>query len=81
MQITLEIQDVAAFNQLLDYVRSLSEVKIISTDSPANNHRKKLSARALKAHRDIIMSGGDASYFGDAAEWQRTERAERNLPF
>lgn len=43
--------------------------------------KKKLSAARLAKYQKIIAAGGDASYFGDAAEWQREQRKERNLPF
>ena len=32
----------------------------------------------LQHHQAIIAKGGDGSYFGDAAEWQRQERQDRN---
>jgi len=40
-----------------------------------------LSAAQLAKYQEIIAAGGDASYFGDAAEWQREQRKERDLPF
>ncbi len=43
--------------------------------------KKHLSAGQLAKYRKIIMAGGDASYFGDAAEWQREQRKDRDLPF
>lgn len=42
---------------------------------------KKLNPEMLKYHLEIIAKGGDATYFGDAGEWQRQERQERELPF
>lgn len=43
--------------------------------------KKKLSAAQLAKYQKIITAGGDASYFGDAAEWQHEQRQERDLPF
>lgn len=43
--------------------------------------KKKMSAAQLAKYQKIIAAGGDASYFGDAAEWQREQRKERDLPF
>lgn len=43
--------------------------------------KKKLSAAQLAKYQKIIAAGGDASYFGDAVEWQREQRKERDLPF
>lgn len=43
--------------------------------------KKKMSAAQLAKYQKIIAAGGDASYFGDAAEWQREQRKERDLSF
>ena len=43
--------------------------------------KKKVSATQLAKYQKIIAAGGDASYFGDAAEWQHEQRKERDLPF
>jgi len=36
--------------------------------------KKKSSAAQLANYQEIIAAGDDASYFGDAAEWQREQR-------
>jgi hypothetical protein len=48
---------------------------------PVIKQKKRLSAKELAYHKAIIEKGGDATYFGDAAEWQRAQREDRDLPF
>jgi hypothetical protein len=43
---------------------------------PVVKQRKRLSAKELAHHKAIIEKGGDATYFGDAAEWQRAQRED-----
>jgi hypothetical protein len=79
MQIVLEVHNSAEMQMLLEYIRELTSVKILPEG--AGKAKKRKSAKILKMHQTIIAQGGNASYFGDAADWQRQERQERNLPF
>ncbi|MDX2283191.1 MAG: hypothetical protein NW241_03480 [Bacteroidia bacterium] len=44
-------------------------------------HPPEAPVRDQEALRQIIAQGGDAAYFGDAGEWQREARTDRQLPF
>jgi hypothetical protein len=79
MQVVLNIdnpQDLTALMPLLE--RLGISIQIALTPTPK---RKRTSVKNLAYHQEIIAKGGDASYFGDAGEWQREQRKERNLPF
>lgn len=74
-QIVLTIPDEKDLDMLLPLLSRLG-----ITFSPANK-REETAKRRLAELQKIIMAGGDASYFGDPAEWQRAQRKDRNLPF
>jgi hypothetical protein len=85
MQIVLDIKNPNEVTLVLQYIQSLPSVKIVGPDALSERLvRKKTrrhTAKSLKALQEIIAKGGDASYFGDAAAWQRNEREDRTLPF
>jgi hypothetical protein len=85
MQIILDIRNPNELQLVLQYVQLLSSVKVLHSDTvPGKTARKKTrrhTAKSLKFHQEIIARGGDGSYFGDASEWQRNERQDRDLPF
>jgi hypothetical protein len=79
MEITLTIHDPRDLEILMPL---LERLKIqISTKKAAAIAVKSQSAAKKQQLLAIIEAGGDASNFGDAAEWERRERQERNLPF
>lgn len=76
MQVTLNIRYARDIEILLPLLQRLHiEYKF----KPVR--RKKISATQLANLQKIVAAGGNASYFGDASEWQREQRAERALPF
>ena len=85
MQITLDISNPNELQLILQYVELLSSVKVLPSEALSGKTVQKKARRrttkSLKFHQAIIAKGGDASYFGDAVEWQRNERSERALPF
>ena len=79
MQVVLNIQNPQDWTVLLPLLERLG-ITIQST-LPVTKRSKKHALKNLAYHQAIIANGGDASYFGDAAEWQREQRQERDLPF
>ena len=81
MQVTLNIPNPKDWSVLLPLIERLG-ISIQTAISPNERSKKtRLSAKTLAYHQAIIAEGGDASYFGDAADWQRQERQDRDLPF
>ena len=78
MQVTLNIQNPQDWTLLLPLLERLG---ISIQGSLPKVKKQDLSNKNLAYHQAIIAKGGDASYFGDAAEWQREQRQERELPF
>jgi hypothetical protein len=79
MQIVLNIsnqQDWAVLLPLLERLNISFEMPTVSQPIA-----KQRFVKDLAYHQAIVAKGGDASYFGDAAEWQREQRQERHLPF
>jgi hypothetical protein len=79
MQVTLNIKNPQDLTMLLPLLDRLG-ISIQETLPTVKKH-KRLSTKTLAYHQAIIDKGGDASYFGDAGEWQREQRQERDLPF
>lgn len=44
-------------------------------------HGKILSQNEEEYSKQIVLAGCNASAFGDASEWQKDQRKERNLPW
>ena len=80
MQVTLNIPNVQDWSVLLPLLERFG-ISIQATMPVVKNKKQRLDAKILAYHQAIIAKGGDASYFGDAAEWQRHERQDRELPF
>ncbi|MFN4255920.1 MAG: hypothetical protein ACK4Q5_13025 [Saprospiraceae bacterium] len=74
-QIVLTIPDEKDLDMLLPLLSRLG-----ITFSPASK-QGAVAKRRLAELQKIVLAGGDASYFGDPAEWQRAQRTERSLPF
>jgi hypothetical protein len=79
MQVVLNIDNPQDWTVLLPLLERLG-ISIQST-LPVPKKNKKRTVKNLAYHQAIIAKGGDASYFGDAAEWQREQRQDRDLPF
>ena len=79
MQIILNVQNPQDWSLLLPLIERLG-ISVQMT-IPTKKKKHRLNAKTLAYHQAIIAEGGDASYFGDAAEWQKAERQERDLPF
>jgi hypothetical protein len=79
MQVILNIDNPQDWTALLPLIERLG-ISIQST-MPLPKKGKRISVKNLAYHQAIIAKGGDASYFGDAGEWQREQRQERDLPF
>jgi hypothetical protein len=79
MQVVLNIQNPQDWTMLLPLLERLG-ISIQST-LPTVKKQKRVSTKTLAYHQAIIAKGGDASYFGEAADWQREQRQERDLPF
>ena len=80
MQVTLDIPNPNDWTMLLPLLQRL-DISIQTTSSVHKKTKQRLNAQMLAHHQAIIAKGGDASYFGDAAEWQREQRQDRDLPF
>lgn len=46
-----------------------------------NSQNTELGEEELKRLYAIIDKGGDTSYMGDALEWQKKQRKDREMPF
>jgi hypothetical protein len=79
MQVILNIENPQDWTVLLPLLERLGVT--IQTTLPTVKKQKKVSKKMLAYHQAIIAQGGDASYFGDAANWQQEQRQERILPF
>lgn len=80
MQVTLDIKNPKDWSLLLPLLERLGIS--IEADAPLEKTKKqRLTAKTLAYHQAIIAKGGDAVYFGDAADWQREQRQDRDLPF
>jgi hypothetical protein len=79
MQVILNIDNPQDWTALLPLIERLG-ISVQST-VPLPKQKKRASIKDLAYHQAIIAKGGDASYFGDAGEWQREQRQERDLPF
>jgi hypothetical protein len=78
IQVTLNIQNPQDWTLLLPLLERLG---ISIQEGLPKVKKQNLPIKNLAYHQAIIAKGGDASYFGDAAEWQREQRQERDLPF
>jgi hypothetical protein len=79
MQVILNIENPKDWTALLPIIERLGISVLTAIPIPKEN--KHLTVKELAYHQAIIAQGGDASYFGDAAEWQKEQRQERDLPF
>jgi hypothetical protein len=79
MQVILTIENPQDWVAILPILERLG-ISVQAT-LPLPKKNKRLSAKTLAYHQAIIAQGGDASYFGDAVEWQKEQRQERDLPF
>ena len=80
MQVTLDIQNPQDWSLLLPLLQRLG-ISIKASPPVQKIKKQRLNPKTLAYHQAIIAKGGDASYFGDASEWQREQRQDRDLPF
>ena len=79
-QITLKIKE-SYYLLFIQFLRSLTYVEIEKSDvSPVQIPEQKPDERQ-KMMDYILNYQNDKPSFGDAAEWQRRERSDRDLPF
>jgi hypothetical protein len=79
-QITLKIKE-SYYLLFIQFLRSLTYVEIEKSDvSPVQIPEQKPDERQ-KMMDYILNYQNDKPSFGDAAEWQRRERADLDLPF
>lgn len=76
MQVTLNIDNLNDWKVLLPLIERLG----ISFQSNTKT-TKQSKTKDLNHHLSVIAKGGDATYFGDAAAWQKEQRQDRELPF
>jgi hypothetical protein len=78
-QITLKIKE-SYYVLFIQFLRSLTYVEIEKSDTlPVQPLEQKPDERQ-KMIDYILAYQNDTPSFGDAAEWQRHERADRELP-
>lgn len=76
--ITLQVEHDDDLRLLLDLIRRLNLAFVQNPPKPVQNP----PATERQKMVDYILSyQNDNPSFGDAAEWQRAERAERELPW
>ena len=72
MQVVLDIKNPQDWTVLMPLIERLGIS--VHTTLPTQKKQKRATAKNLAHHQAIIAKGGDASYFGDAGEWQREQR-------
>jgi hypothetical protein len=77
MQVILNIENPQDWTALLPILERLN-ISIQAT-LPMAKKKKRPTVKNLAYHQAVIAKGGDATYFGDAAQWQREQRKERDL--
>ena len=79
-QITLKVPE-SKYALLLQFLKSITYVEIETTEVQAVRNAPKLSDERQRMIDYITNYQNDNPSFGDAAEWQSCERADRELPF
>lgn len=74
-ELILQIWKESDLQELLPVLNRL-KIKYVSRKS-----KGKPSSKEIEEAVRIIRAGGDFSYLGDAVEWQREQRKDRDLPF
>ena len=76
-QITLKIKE-SYYALFVQFLRSLTYVEIEKSDTMAVQASEQKPDERQKMIDYILNYQNDTPSFGDAAEWQRNERADRN---
>ena len=79
-QITLKIKE-SYYLLFIQFLRSLTYVEIEKSDASPVPTAEQQPDERQKMIDYILTYQNDKPSFGDAAEWQRRERADRELPF
>jgi hypothetical protein len=79
-QITLNIKE-SYYALFVQFLRSLTYVEIEKSDALSVPPTEQTPDERQKMIDYILNYQNDTPSFGDAAEWQRLERADRDLPF
>lgn len=79
-QITLNIKE-SNYALFVQFLRSLTYVEIEKSDAVSIPLTEDMPDERQKMIDYILNYQNDTPSFGDAAEWQRLERADRELPF
>ena len=79
-QITLNIKE-SYYALFVQFLRSLTYVEIQKTESTTVPSVEQQPDERQKMIDYIMSYQNDNPSFGDAAEWQSRERADRTLPF
>jgi hypothetical protein len=79
-EITLKIKD-SYYALFIQFLRSLTYVEIEKSDALVVPIQEEQPDERQKMIDYILNYQNDKPCFGDAAEWQRRERADRELPF
>ena len=78
-QITLKIKE-SYYLLFIQFLRSLTYVEIEKSDITTVQPTEQKPDERQKMIDYILNYQNDTPSFGDAAEWQRRERADRELP-
>jgi hypothetical protein len=79
MQITLNIQNQQDLLALMPILEQLN-ISIAPQKTAKKARTQKRNIKNLAYHQNIIAQGGDVAAFGDAAEWQKQQRIDREMP-
>ena len=79
-QITLKIKE-SYYLLFIQFLRSLTYVEIEKSDTSPVPVSEQQPDERQKMIDYILTYQNDTPSFGDAAEWQRRERADREIPF
>jgi hypothetical protein len=78
MELTIKTDDENSFVEIIAFAKKLNNVTVVERTKPTvtdSKEREELWNSILNFKRT------DKSSFGDAVEWQRNERKDRDLPF
>ena len=78
-EITLKVKE-SYYTLFIQFLRSLTYVEIEKSDTLSALPLEQKPDERQKMIDYILAYQNDTPSFGDAAEWQRYERADRELP-
>jgi hypothetical protein len=83
MTITIQINDLAELEPIHQWLQGHS-IKLehnISLPLVGQPRSKLLTPDQERYSEQVVGNGAEATCFGDASEWQRQQRQDRELPF